>query len=60
MQCPFEQFLEKHLIPKWLLALLAKELEPELLSTKPCAKIILAGMPNFLISATAILENRFM
>ncbi|MFM2285223.1 MAG: hypothetical protein RLZZ543_720, partial [Bacteroidota bacterium] len=34
-----------HLIPKWLLASVAKSLFPAEDSSKPCASLIEAGMP---------------
>ena len=53
----FWHFFEKHLMPKWLLFRRANLLSPALLSTNPCAKLILAGTPNFSISSTATCEN---
>ena len=41
-------------MPKWLFSLTANALLPTLLSSRPCAKVILAGILNIAASSCAV------
>ena len=49
-----------HLMPKWLLPFTASLDWPELDSSMPCARVMLAGMPVRFISLTARSEYRLI